>query len=827
MKSLTLFSALARRDVNMPLVLWIWRAYFRASLIPLLCVEVVLITLFFFSNSVINDNNEEALRQQAQTEVKQLANLEAKVINQQLLSIAQSTQMLQDQTAQIMLDKQPRYRDDPSRFKYSKDGVFYTPKDNGAGAVFYSGLYQVDEPQRQKAYRSAGLDLAYIGVKQSNPLITQVYYNTYDSLIRIYPYIDVIKRLPAKIDLASYNFYYQADAQHNPQRKVIWTEVYNDLAGQGWMTSAIAPVYNGNKLEGVVGVDVTIKSMAAEVSDMKIPWQGYGLLLSRDGTIMALPEHDAKNWSTAPQLENADSKTQLTPVTFNAKQSQIKQLLQTISHQDHGMLNVNLGSQYIIAWSLIPETGWKMLITIPEDKLLHSAHSQSQRINTLIWLVVLGLVAFYFIFFVFLYYQAKRMSKLIAEPLERLDAIVKQVSAGKPFKNAPTFNIAELDRTAQGVATMGALVETASQTSQLAELQLEQRNRQLQSVIDLSTDGFILTNANAEVVLVNPALCQMTGLKAGALLFKPASQFWHALVQLSTDHAMDLPGLMHSFRLELQAPVKRILQCQILDVNADDPSSAFKLIQLRDITQDVELNQMKSQFIATAAHELRTPLTSVLGYSELLMKDMVPPDMRETAFEVVVNKTKLVMNIINELLDLARIEARHGLDFDINAYFADQLVKEVIATYTIPKGRQPIIVHTLPKLRINVDVEKFKGVLTNLLDNAYKYSTTGEVQLLMDEVEVAGQASVAFRIKDVGIGMNDDQIKHAFDRFWRADNSGDIPGTGLGLSIVNEVMRVFGGSVVIESALGEGTTVSLYLPQAFERRARKRKAAAN
>jgi signal transduction histidine kinase len=75
--------------------------------------------------------------------------------------------------------------------------------------------------------------------------------------------------------------------------------------------------------------------------------------------------------------------------------------------------------------------------------------------------------------------------------------------------------------------------------------------------------------------------------------------------------------------------------------------------------------------------------------------------------------------------------------------------------------------------------------------------------------------------------MNDDQIKHAFDRFWRADNSGDIPGTGLGLSIVNEVMRVFGGSVVIESALGEGTTVSLYLPQAFERRARKRKAAAN
>jgi PAS domain S-box-containing protein len=441
--------------------------------------------------------------------------------------------------------------------------------------------------------------------------------------------------------------------------------------------------------------------------------------------------------------------------------------------------------------------------------------------------VVLGLIVFYLIFFLFLYYQAKKMSALIAEPLERLDAIVNKVSAGEPIKNAPTFNITELDRTAQGVVTMGALVETASQTRQVAEQQLEQRNRQLQSVIDLSTDGFILTNANAEVVVVNPALCQVTGLKSQELLFKPVSHFWHALAELATDKDFTLPGLTPNFRLELKTPVKRILQCQIIDVNADDPNSAFKLIQLRDITKDFELNQMKSQFIATAAHELRTPLTSVLGYSELLMKDMVPPDMRDTAFEVVVNKTKLVMNIINELLDLARIEARHGLDFNINTYVADQLVNEVIASYTVPKGRLPISVHTLPKLRIKVDAEKFKGVLTNLLDNAYKYSTTGEVQLLMEDVEAGDESSLAFRIKDVGIGMNENQISHAFERFWRADNSGDIPGTGLGLSIVNDVMRVFGGRVVIESALGVGTTVSLYLPHAFDRRTRKRKAKAD
>ena len=136
MKSLTLFSALARRDVNMPLALWIWRAYFRASLIPLLCVEVVLIAMYFISNSYLNHNNEEALRQQAQTEVKQLASLEAKVINQQLLSIAQSTQFLQDQTAQIMLAKQPGYRDDPTRFKYSKDGVFIPQKIMGQAQCF-------------------------------------------------------------------------------------------------------------------------------------------------------------------------------------------------------------------------------------------------------------------------------------------------------------------------------------------------------------------------------------------------------------------------------------------------------------------------------------------------------------------------------------------------------------------------------------------------------------------------------------------------------------------------------------------------------------------
>ena len=90
--------------------------------------------------------------------------------------------------------------------------------------------------------------------------------------------------------IPDYNFYYLADAEHNPSREVVWTDVYLDPAGQGWMMSAIAPVYRDTFLEGVVGIDITVGGILKEIGQLSVPWNGYAMLMSKDLNIMALPK---------------------------------------------------------------------------------------------------------------------------------------------------------------------------------------------------------------------------------------------------------------------------------------------------------------------------------------------------------------------------------------------------------------------------------------------------------------------------------------------------------------------------------------------------------
>ena len=91
------------------------------------------------------------------------------------------------------------------------------------------------------------------------------------------------------MNVPEFNFYYQADADHNPLRKPVWTEVYIDPAGQGWMISCIAPVYRDGFMEAVVGLDITTKTIIERITTLHIPWGGYGILLDHNGVIMAMP----------------------------------------------------------------------------------------------------------------------------------------------------------------------------------------------------------------------------------------------------------------------------------------------------------------------------------------------------------------------------------------------------------------------------------------------------------------------------------------------------------------------------------------------------------
>lgn len=178
-----------------------------------------------------------------------------------------------------------------------------------------------------------------------------------------------------------------------------------------------------------------------------------------------------------------------------------------------------------------------------------------------------------------------------------------------------------------------------------------------------------------------------------------------------------------------------------------------------------------------------------------------------------------LINIVDELLDLARIEARRGSDFVLESVDLADLVHSVLYDFDPPRER------TVPQLQapatattVNVDLNKMRQALSNVLSNAYKYSPGGgevHVRLVSGPPVAAGTVPTAgVEVRDHGIGMTTEQLGRVSERFYRADASGNIPGTGLGMSIVKEITELLGGRLALASVPCEGTAVTFWLPVA-------------
>jgi signal transduction histidine kinase len=308
-----------------------------------------------------------------------------------------------------------------------------------------------------------------ISLTEASPLVEQIYLNTHDSMNRIFPWFDVTEQYVPDMDIPSFNFYYEADAAHNPDRSVEWTDAYLDPAGQGWMVSAIAPVYRGDFLEGVVGIDVTLGTVLNEVLQLDLPDGSYAMLLGRDGRILAMPHAAARDLQVEAPLTAGDygpvhSET-LQPDDLNLfARTGMAGLAQAIRSGHGGLAHIDLADGgRTAAWSMIDATGWTMLVMADESQVFSAVIAVGETFHTIGWamLVVLGL--FSALFFLLLYLRAQRHSRAIAEPLLGLRDMVRRIGEGD-FRQTPvTSGIAELNATGEEVARMGAALGEANQ----------------------------------------------------------------------------------------------------------------------------------------------------------------------------------------------------------------------------------------------------------------------------------------------------------------------------------------------------------------------------
>ncbi|MDO4460163.1 MAG: ATP-binding protein [Clostridia bacterium] len=232
-----------------------------------------------------------------------------------------------------------------------------------------------------------------------------------------------------------------------------------------------------------------------------------------------------------------------------------------------------------------------------------------------------------------------------------------------------------------------------------------------------------------------------------------------------------------------------------------------------------DANAAKTTFLFNMSHDIRTPMNAIIGFRDLLEKHQDEPEKRESYLKKIDDASTVLLSIINNVLEMARIE-KGTLEVDETGWSAEQF-NDTLYSIFFDMMKQKGIEFTREIRVINpyvyCDPIKLREVFTNILSNAYKYTNSGgKVHMLLEEVpsEKEGYAYYRTTISDTGIGMSEEFLPHLFEEFARENNTTDskVEGTGLGMPIVKRLVELMNGTVEVKSTKGEGTVFTVTLP---------------
>lgn len=398
--------------------------------------------------------------------------------------------------------------------------------------------------------------------------------------------------------------------------------------------------------------------------------------------------------------------------------------------------------------------------------------------------------------------------------------------------NALWNGIARQAAVALAAAVSHQEVKWALQTLQEQAAQVEELNAQLEeerdrasaqldiylSIVSTMRSGAWLTDTGGNLLVVNNTFREFFGhvpeaatldsvLAQIAALLPPEDSFQHAareLVYSRGGHAEGTVQLSTGYTLQWSsAPV------------GSEQDLVGRLFTFQDITELAKLDRLKSEFVQTVSHELRTPLTSIMGYLSLVLNEQVGPlqAQQKEFLQVVSRNTDRLGNLINDLLDVQRIESGRA-PLQRRPVQVTDIVRHVAETFRVAAEQKGLAFHLeLPRQDlplISADPDRLTQIASNLVSNAVKYTREGHVRVVVDRDE----RWTYLRISDSGVGITPAEQKRIFEKFFRCDNkyARDAGGTGLGLAIVKMLVEEHGGEIRVESEPGKGSTFIVALP---------------
>jgi signal transduction histidine kinase len=234
-----------------------------------------------------------------------------------------------------------------------------------------------------------------------------------------------------------------------------------------------------------------------------------------------------------------------------------------------------------------------------------------------------------------------------------------------------------------------------------------------------------------------------------------------------------------------------------------------------------DANMSKSQFLANISHELRTPLNAIIGYSEILEEESdISTDDLATDLKKIKAAAKHLLALINDILDLSKIEAGK-MELNIETFNLQNLMEDVVSTIRPLIEKHSITLHVdCPENLgfMHADHTRIRQILLNLLSNACKFTDGGDIYISAEREKVEDEEWIVFRVKDTGIGMNEEQQSKLFRPFTQVDSSTTrrYGGTGLGLAISRRFCQMMNGGISVQSEPGKGSTFTFRLPANVE-----------
>jgi two-component system phosphate regulon sensor histidine kinase PhoR len=388
----------------------------------------------------------------------------------------------------------------------------------------------------------------------------------------------------------------------------------------------------------------------------------------------------------------------------------------------------------------------------------------------------------------------------------------------------------------EDVRLLQRMAMTAAAVFSSAEMYREavQEKQELIHTIDSLMAGLLLVGSNGRMLQINPSARAILKINPNIPLIgvpynraipneRIRSLLENALTsgvgevadEITVSLRRDVAGVRHDGSPE--ETYERIYQVQCAPVRDGQGEPAGVVAIFNDITEIRNVERMKDDFLSTVSHELRTPLTSIKGFVSTLLTDtdnFFDADQRREFYEIMDTECDRLTRLIDDLLNISRIEQGRAMQINWEQVDLASVVRKMIATQLpIAKAHELVMDFADDFPTIAGDPDKLGQVLTNLVDNAIKYSPRGGKVVVTGRVAEGGKA-VQISISDEGIGVSPEHLPRLFDRFYRVDNrdNREIGGTGIGLALVKALVEAHHGTVTVDSEVGQGSTFMVTLP---------------